>query len=95
MNGNEELLITLTAKDANTNSEGKSVLIMQLPTPIDGRILRFTEPFYLASYPENKKSVIEFETPIEFLNSQDIDINIQLDSKFFYHSYTIYYIILE
>lgn len=83
MSGNEELLITLIAKDSNSDNEGKTVLVMQLPTPVNGRTLRFTEPYYLASYPEDGKGVIEFETQIKFLNSQDTsNIEIQLDSKF-------------
>ncbi|XP_023310797.1 uncharacterized protein LOC108911331 [Anoplophora glabripennis] len=78
---NEELLMTLTAKNTNSGNEGKCALVMQLPIPADGRALRFSEPYYLANYPEDGKANIEFEIPIEFLNSEDkSDIQIQLDN---------------
>lgn len=88
--GNEELLMTLSAKDSNSENEGKSALVMQLPTPANGRTLRFSESYYVANYPEDGKSDIELETPIEFLNSEnELDVQIQLVSKLLciFHTY--------
>ncbi|KAJ8930491.1 hypothetical protein NQ314_016718 [Rhamnusium bicolor] len=78
---NAELVMTLTATEAGNDYQGESALVLKLPTARSGTAPKFSEAYYLAKYPENGASVIEFDTAISFLNVDDpTGLTINLDN---------------
>lgn len=79
---NSELVMTLTAKEAENENTGEATLILKLPTVDNQTGPKFSKAYYTAYYPEEGTGVAGFEPSLEFSNVDNPeDIVIALDSK--------------
>lgn len=67
---NTELLITMSVEESGKSSKGTSVLILKLPShDTTEETLKFKKEFYIAIYPKAGKGSIDFDSAIDFANS--------------------------
>lgn len=82
LKGYSELVMTLTASQAESENTGETVLILKLPTINNETGPKFSKAYYTADYPKEGTGVIEFEPTLEFSNIDNMqNIIIALDSK--------------
>lgn len=79
---NYQLIMTLTASQAENENFGEAALILKLPTENNEIGPKFSKAYYTADYPEKGTGIIEFEPSLQFSNIDNPeDITIVLDSK--------------
>ncbi|KAJ8940984.1 hypothetical protein NQ318_011717 [Aromia moschata] len=69
---NTELIFTLTALETGNNEVGRSALVLEMPAASDEAAIEFSETYYFASYPLNGSGIIEFKTPLQLKNVDDV-----------------------